>query len=41
VTDDDAAFLAALPGAAFAFSLLLARIGAAIMLVSGRPNCRR
>jgi flagellar biosynthetic protein FliR len=35
VTDDDAAFLAALPGAAFAFSLLLARIGAAVMLLPG------
>jgi flagellar biosynthesis protein FliR len=35
VTPDDAAFLAALPGWAFAFGLTVARVGAATMLLPG------
>ena len=35
MTPDDAAFLAALPGWGFAFGLVLARVGAAMMLLPG------
>lgn len=35
MTPDDAAFLAALPGWGFAFGLVLARVGAAVMLLPG------